>query len=129
MRLAGALMGCLVAVSFAAAEPAKKNAAKAPPAKADTKAVPANKDTKAKATQAEQKAAVDAIAASYTVIPLTERIAIQNDLVWTGDYNGIINGEFGERAMAAVKAFQKRNGGKETGGPNQPRGATWAAPP
>jgi len=127
MRLAGALMGCLVAVSFAAAEPAKKDAAKAPPAKADTKAVPANKDTKAKATKAEQKAAVDAIAASYTVIPLTERIAIQNDLVWTGDYNGIINGEFGERAIAAVKAFQKRNGTKETGVLNPPERATLAA--
>ena len=54
--------------------------------------------------------------------PLAERLAIQNDLVWTGDYNGPINGEFGERAIAAVKAFQKRNGGKETG-VLQPAGA------
>ena len=83
--------------------------------------------TKAKAPKAEQKAAVDAIAASYTAIPLTERIAIQNDLVWTGDYNGLINGEFGERAIAAVKAFQKRNGGKETGVLNQPERAALAA--
>ena len=97
MRLAGALLGCLVALSFAVAEPAKQDAAKAAPAKKDTKAAPAKKETKAKATKAEQKAAVDAIAASYTAIPLSERIAIQNDLVWTGDYNGIINGEFGER--------------------------------
>src|ERR1700755_200468 len=118
MRLAGALLSCLVAVGFAVAEPAKQDTSKAAPAK---------KETKAKATKAEQKAAVDAIAASYTAIPLTERIAIQNDLVWTGDYNGLINGEFGERAIAAVKAFQKRNGGKETGVLNQPERATLSA--
>jgi len=118
MRLAGAVLSCLVAASFAAAEPAKQDAAKAAPAK---------KETKAKAPKAEQKAAVDAIAASYTAIPLTERIAIQNDLVWTGDYNGLINGDFGERAIAAVKAFQKRNGGKETGVLNQPERAALGA--
>jgi len=121
MRLAGALVSCLVAASFAAAEPAQQNAAK--PA-------PARKETKAKATKApkvEQKAALDAIAASYTAIPLTERAAMQNDLVWTGDYNGLINGDFGERAIAAVKAFQKRNGGKETGVLNQPERAALAA--
>ncbi|MEJ0073840.1 MAG: serine protease [Alphaproteobacteria bacterium] len=116
MRLAGALLSCFVALSFAAAEPAKQDAAKAAPAK-----------QKAKAPKAEQKAALDATAASYTAIPLTERIAIQNDLVWTGDYNGLINGDFGERAIAAVKAFQKRNGGKETGVLNQPERAALAA--
>src|SRR5262245_19424684 len=126
MRLAGALLSCLVAVSFAAAEPAKQDATKSAPAKQDTKSGPA-KETKAKAAKAEQKATLDAIAASYTAIPLTERIAIQNDLVWTADYNGIINGEFGERAIAAVKAFQKRNGGKETGVLNQPERAALSA--
>lgn len=44
-----------------------------------------------------------------------ERIAVQSDLIWTGDYNGVIGPEFGERAFAAVKAFQKRYGYKETG--------------
>jgi len=113
MRLAGALLSCVMAVSFANAEPAR-NAAKSAPAK---------KETTSKAAKTEHKAAVDAIAASYTAIPLAERIAIQNDLAWTGDYNGLINGEFGERAIAAVKAFQKRNGGKETGVLNQPERA------
>src|SRR5881394_2233306 len=118
MRLAGALLSCLVALSFAAAEPAKRDAAKAAPAK---------KETQAKPAKVEQKAVIDAIAASYTAIPLTERISIQNDLVWTADYNGLINGDFGERAIAAVKAFQKRNGGKETGVLNQPERAALAA--
>jgi peptidoglycan hydrolase-like protein with peptidoglycan-binding domain len=121
MRLAGALLSCAVAASFAAAEPARQDAAKAPPAKKETNAKPA------KAGKAEQKAVLDAIAASYTAIPLTERIAIQNDLVWTGDYNGLINGDFGDRAIAAVKAFQKRNGAKETGVLNQPERAALAA--
>src|SRR3954447_22743858 len=121
MRLAGALLSCLVAASFAAAQPVKQDAAKAPLGKKDTKA------NASKPAKAEQKAAVDAIAASYTAIPLTERIAIQNDLVWTGDYNGLINGDFGNRAIAAVKAFQKRSGGKETGVLNQPERASLAA--
>ena len=46
---------------------------------------------------------------------VADRIAIQADLIWTGDFNGIANGDFGERTIAAVKAFQKGNGGKETG--------------
>src|SRR4029077_17750612 len=101
MRLAGAALSIVVAVGFAAAEPAKQ-------------AAPA-KSAKAKSVKADKKAATDAIAASYTAIPLTERLSIQNDLIWTGDYNGAVNGDFGERAIAAVKAFQKRSGGKETG--------------
>jgi peptidoglycan hydrolase-like protein with peptidoglycan-binding domain len=56
-----------------------------------------------------------ALRQTYAAIPLAERLAIQSDLVWSGDYNGAIHGEFNERAVAAVKAFQKRNKGKETG--------------
>jgi hypothetical protein len=49
------------------------------------------------------------------VPPLAERIAIQSDLIWTGDLISIADGEWGERSTAAVKAFQKRKGGSETG--------------
>src|SRR4051795_7599580 len=115
MRLAGAALSIIMAVSFAAAEPAKQPA--------PAKAAPAKKEA---ASKPEKKAATDAIAASYTAIPLAERISIQNDLAWTGDYNGAINGEFGDRAVAAVKAFQKRNGAKETGVLNQPERAALA---
>src|ERR1043165_5674211 len=92
MRLAGALLSCLVALSFAAAEPARQDAGKAA-AKNETKA------KALKAGKAEQKAALDAIT----------------------------DGEFGERAIAAVKAFQKRNGGKETGVLNQSERSALAA--
>src|ERR1700738_1346081 len=57
----------------------------------------------------------DPIAQSYAAVPLSDRRAIQSDLIWTGDYNGLGKGEFGERAIAAVKAFQKQQGARTTG--------------
>ena len=36
-----------------------------------------------------------------------DRVLIQLDLAWTGFYNGLINGEFNDKTIAAVKAFQK----------------------
>jgi len=44
-----------------------------------------------------------------------ERLAIQSDLAWVGQYNGAISGEVSERMVAAIKEFQKDKGGKQTG--------------
>ena len=44
-----------------------------------------------------------------------ERLAIQSDLAWVGQYNGAISGEVSERMVAAIKEFQKERGGKQTG--------------
>jgi peptidoglycan hydrolase-like protein with peptidoglycan-binding domain len=44
-----------------------------------------------------------------------ERLAIQSDLAWVGEYNGAITGEVSERMVAAIKEFQKSRGGKQTG--------------
>jgi peptidoglycan hydrolase-like protein with peptidoglycan-binding domain len=44
-----------------------------------------------------------------------ERQAIQSDLAWSGNYNGAINGEVSDRMVAAIKAFQKDRGAKQTG--------------
>ena len=44
-----------------------------------------------------------------------ERLAIQSDLAWVGQYNGAITGEVSERMVAAIKEFQKDQGGKQTG--------------
>src|SRR5258707_778341 len=127
MRLPGAILSSLVAVSLAAAEPAKRAEPKEQ-TKADTKEQTKAKPATAKAKKAEKKSTADKgekneknekvskeILDSYAAIPLSDRVAIQSDLIWTGDYNGVLSGEFGERSVAAVKAFQKRKGGKETG--------------
>jgi peptidoglycan hydrolase-like protein with peptidoglycan-binding domain len=44
-----------------------------------------------------------------------ERLALQSDLAWAGQYNSVITGEVSERMVAAIKEFQKERGGKATG--------------
>jgi hypothetical protein len=44
-----------------------------------------------------------------------ERLALQSDLVWVGEYNGAISGEVSDRMVNAIKEFQKLRGGKQTG--------------
>src|ERR1700704_6949750 len=44
-----------------------------------------------------------------------ERLGLQSDLAWVGQYNGAITGEVSERMVAAIKEFQKARGGKPTG--------------
>ncbi len=44
-----------------------------------------------------------------------ERLAIQSDLAWVGQYNGAITGDVSERMVEAIKEYQKTSGGKPTG--------------
>ena len=44
-----------------------------------------------------------------------ERLALQSDLAWVGNYNGAITGDVSERMVAAIKEYQKAKGGKPTG--------------
>src|SRR5206468_3763168 len=44
-----------------------------------------------------------------------ERLALQSDLAWVGQYNGAITGEVSERMVAAIKEFQKSRNAKQTG--------------
>jgi peptidoglycan hydrolase-like protein with peptidoglycan-binding domain len=44
-----------------------------------------------------------------------DRLALQSDLAWVGQYNGAITGDVSERMVAAIKEFQKARGGKPTG--------------
>jgi peptidoglycan hydrolase-like protein with peptidoglycan-binding domain len=152
MRLLGAILTSLMAVSLAAAQTPKKDAAKdeakpaaqTEPKKVKTERIPvegakpadakATKSAEPKATKSKQPEKAEKpekvskeIADSYNAIALAERVAIQSDLIWTGDYNGMLTGEFGERAVAAVKAFQKRKGAKETGVLNLQERAALAA--
>jgi peptidoglycan hydrolase-like protein with peptidoglycan-binding domain len=84
-------------------------------APAQTPTPTAARKPQAAAKPAAAAAKPNPITESYAAISEAERIAIQSDLIWTGDYNGTVTGEFGERAVAAVKAFQKKRGAKETG--------------
>jgi len=44
-----------------------------------------------------------------------DRLALQSDLAWVGEYNGAITGDVSERMVKAIKEFQKERGGKQTG--------------
>jgi peptidoglycan hydrolase-like protein with peptidoglycan-binding domain len=44
-----------------------------------------------------------------------ERLTLQSDLAWVGQYNGAITGDISERMVNAIKEFQKGRGGKPTG--------------
>ena len=59
--------------------------------------------------------------------PLADHLTTQLDLVWTGDYTGLINGEANEKTAAAIKSFQKNRKFKETGVLNTQERALLAA--
>jgi Putative peptidoglycan binding domain len=44
-----------------------------------------------------------------------ERLALQSDLAWVGEYNGAISGDVSERMVAAIKEYQKSKGGRPSG--------------
>jgi peptidoglycan hydrolase-like protein with peptidoglycan-binding domain len=44
-----------------------------------------------------------------------ERLTLQSDLAWVGQYNGAITGGISERMVNAIKEFQKGRGAKPTG--------------
>jgi peptidoglycan hydrolase-like protein with peptidoglycan-binding domain len=50
-----------------------------------------------------------------SAMPQADRLALQSDLAWVGEYNGAISGEVSERMVAAIKEYQKAKGGKQTG--------------
>lgn len=50
----------------------------------------------------------DEIRATYDGLTEAERRAVQDALVWTGDYNGSVDGSFGRQTFDAVLAYQRR---------------------
>lgn len=72
-------------------------------------------EVKKKNAPQKKTAPKDTSGGNYAGTPVAERAAIQFDLAWTGHFNGLINGEFNDRSVAAVKAFQKDFKLKETG--------------
>ena len=96
-----------------ASQPAAKTKAKPSKKPAEKKA--AEKKDKEKPAAPAPAAASPAQRAAYAVLPVAERISIQSDLIWTGDLTGSVDPEFGDRAIAAVRSFQRRNKAEETG--------------
>jgi hypothetical protein len=62
-----------------------------------------------------KRPAIPTPAATYAAMPLSERVTIQSDLLWAGHYDGVADGEFTERSIAAIRAFQSQNKTKQTG--------------
>jgi peptidoglycan hydrolase-like protein with peptidoglycan-binding domain len=91
--------------------------------------VAAAKKATAKKAAAKKKKSPPAPAPSsiYAGMPLAERVGIQFDLAWAGYYNGLIDGEFTDRSLAAVKAFQKDRKFAENGVLAAPERALLAA--
>lgn len=46
--------------------------------------------------------------AAFERLDEAERRAIQNDLIWTGDFNGVAGGEHGKRTHDAILAYERR---------------------
>jgi peptidoglycan hydrolase-like protein with peptidoglycan-binding domain len=53
--------------------------------------------------------AADAAKVAFEALPEEARRAIQEALVWTGDFNGTVSGGFGKRTYDAIVAFQKKS--------------------
>src|SRR6185312_4194263 len=69
----------------------------------------------AKSRQAATRPALRSPADTANALGQGERLAIQSDLAWVGQYNGAISGDVSERMVEAIKEFQKAGGGKPTG--------------
>lgn len=101
----------------APAEPARAKPGKTDPAKPKLAKGEAGKPdpvTTGTAAAGAQPAAAG-LSEAYAALPFAERIALQSDLIWTGDYNGLLDGAFSDRLVEAVKSYQKRNKNKVTG--------------
>ena len=140
IRVAGIVVGLMIASAPALAQvtnPPKPVAAarsNAPSAAAKKPAAhkPASKKTAVATTEAAEPAATPtgttahrkaasrakgehAPALADNQIPEAERLGIQADLAWLGGDDEVPGGDFDENTVDAIKAFQKRNGAKETG--------------
>ncbi|BAM86098.1 hypothetical protein S58_00770 [Bradyrhizobium oligotrophicum S58] len=69
---------------------------------------------------------VQAPADTANAMGQVERLTLQSDLAWVGQYNGAITGDVSERMVNAIKEYQKLIGGKPTGVLNPQERATLA---
>ena len=93
--------------------PAAANPAPAKPA-ANAPSLAPGANPGASAT-AEAEAAYAASKAAFDALNAGDRSAVQEALIWTGDYQGVADGEFGRRTREALVAFEKRVGNNADG--------------
>ncbi len=108
-------------------KPAEKKQAAKPKPKPEAKSgddddkddAPAKKKTEKPSTTgsagAASASAKSSLREAFATLPLAERIALQSDLIWTGDFNGLVDGQFSDRLADAVSNYQKRNKKPVTG--------------
>jgi hypothetical protein len=109
--MASIATGLLVARLLVAGSPAfaqQSNSAK-PAAATPAHSAPYPKIARSKSSRSA------AVPEAYAALPEAERLAIQSDIVWLGHYESMSAEEIDAHAVDAIKAFQKRNNGKETG--------------
>jgi hypothetical protein len=124
IRIAGVVIGILlVGAAGSSALAQKSRAAKSvAPAHDQTGAVP-----HPKAPPAAQAIRAAALPAGYAAIPEAERRAVQADLALLNDFDATTIKDRDALTLAAIKAFQQRHGGKETGILTEDERATLAA--
>ncbi|WP_409566889.1 serine protease [Methylobacterium sp. J-048] len=57
--------------------------------------------------------ALEATRVAFEALPEVERKAVQDALVWTGDFNAVVSGAFGRRTFDALTAYHARAGGAD----------------
>ncbi len=119
LSLTAAMAAPTAAPSAAGAAAQERNAA--PPITLAQSRSKSRSTTRSK-SRARKKAAPDpnrgvsqAARNAYAAMNPGERIAIQFDLAWTGDYNGLIDGEFSAGSIQAVRQFQQKHQARATG--------------
>ena len=124
MRFGALTVSVAASAAFllAAGQPALQAQTDDPVRLAEQKAAPKKKEPakkaetkKSEAKKAEAKKGAQPTSGAYAGMPIAQRAAIQFDLNWTNHYTGPADGEFSERSVAAVRAFQKDRGFRETG--------------
>src|SRR5258705_2143494 len=101
------LSATLLVVAFAACAGEPAFAQLTPPSTAGAKPKPV--------TTVPIRPALQTPADTANAMAQAERLALQSDLAWVGQYNGAITGEVSERMVAGIKEFQKERGAKVTG--------------
>src|ERR1700693_1442790 len=108
-RIASIAVGFLIAGALACAPQADAKPGKAAHGSAHPKAgAKAGADTGANTHNAAPPGA-------ETGVPEPQRLAIQADLVWLNSYGEMAAEEINAHLLDQIKAFQRRNNGKDTG--------------